>query len=73
MTQEPPDDHNEYDDCCQRCGDEGFIFDCFDGFCADADFGCDDCTKPCPDCGIKTRPLPDDLAEVLTEALKKSA
>jgi hypothetical protein len=38
------------DDECPCCGGEGFIFDCFDGFCADADMGCDDCTRPCPEC-----------------------
>lgn len=38
------------DDACQRCGGEGFIFECFDGFCEDADVGCDDCTQPCPEC-----------------------
>ncbi len=46
-----PDDHNEYEnDGCPCCGGEGFIFDCFDGFCLDADIGCDDCTRRCPEC-----------------------
>ena len=45
-----PDDLPDQDDTCQRCGGEGFVFDCFDGFCEDADIGCDDCTRPCPDC-----------------------
>ena len=40
------DDDND----CPTCGGEGFIFDCFDGFCLDADIGCDDCTRSCPDC-----------------------
>ncbi len=43
-------DHPDDDDTCQRCGGEGVVFECFDGFCEDADVGCDDCTRPCPEC-----------------------
>lgn len=39
-----------YDDTCPCCGGDGYIFDCFDGFCENADIGCDDCTRPCPEC-----------------------
>ena len=35
---------------CWRCGGEGFVFECLDGFCEDAEVGCDDCTRPCPEC-----------------------
>ncbi len=43
------DDYDDYSDCWQ-CGGEGFIFDCFDGFCLDAEIGCDMCTKRCDVC-----------------------
>ena len=49
---------NDYDDDgseCYECGGEGFVHDCFDGFCADADVGCDDCTRPCPACARAKR------------------
>lgn len=37
---------------CWYCGGEGETFDCFDGFCLDADIGCADCTRACPECRI---------------------
>jgi len=39
-------DHEE----CPTCGDDGYISDCFDGCCVDAEYGCDDCTRRCPEC-----------------------
>lgn len=45
-----PDFEPEDDDTCQRCGGDGFVHECFDGFCEDADIGCDDCTIVCPEC-----------------------
>ena len=50
MDPDYPDDHNEYDDECPCCGGDGFISNCFDGLCLDADVGCDDCTVICPEC-----------------------
>lgn len=41
---------NPNDEECWHCGGEGETFDCFDGFCADAELGCPDCTRPCPEC-----------------------
>lgn len=38
---------DDIDEKCPTCGGEGFTFDCFDGCCADAEVGCDDCTRPC--------------------------
>lgn len=46
---EPPEDHFDSDECWQ-CGGEGYVFDCWDGCCIDADVGCDDCTRPCDIC-----------------------
>lgn len=64
---DPPDDHNEYDEGeCPVCGGEGFVFDCFDGCCLDADYGCDDCTRPC---GCQKQQASPELQAVLSEAL----
>lgn len=43
------------DEPCQECGGEGVTFSCFDGFCADAEVGCDDCTRACPECARHER------------------
>lgn len=64
------DPHEHGDDECPNCGGDGFVFDCFDGCCADADVGCDDCTRPC---SCQKRQALADLQEVLREALAKSA
>lgn len=43
---------NPNNDDCWHCGGEGVVFDCFDGFCVDADSGCDQCTRSCIECKI---------------------
>ena len=43
---------NPDDDECWYCGGEGETYDCFDGLCADAEFGCEECTRPCPECRL---------------------
>lgn len=35
---------------CWQCGGEGVTYDCFDGFCEDAESGCDDCERRCDIC-----------------------
>lgn len=42
------EDHEDGD--CWQCGGEGFVWDCIDGFCADAEAGCDLCTSRCDAC-----------------------
>lgn len=37
-------------DPCGNCGGEGYVHDCIDGFCRDAEEGCDLCTQPCDWC-----------------------
>jgi hypothetical protein len=49
-TQEEIDAQMFDEDDCGECGGEGYVFDCFDGCCADADIGCDLCTTPCMNC-----------------------
>ena len=48
------DDYGDYDDDyeveCYECGGEGYVHYCFDGFCVDADYGCDECTRRCDVC-----------------------
>ena len=41
---------NPNDDECWHCGGEGYVADCFDGFCVDAEGGCEECTRRCPEC-----------------------
>lgn len=74
-----PDDDREFDDPddCYRCNGEGFVWDCFDGFCVNAEDGCDDCTRACPECARRKRenpqpPLGQTLGDVLAEALNES-
>lgn len=38
------------DNDCPHCGGDGYVFDCVDGFCADAEVGCEMCTQPCVEC-----------------------
>lgn len=37
---------------CWHCGGEGETHDCIDGCCLDAESGCPDCSRPCPECRI---------------------
>lgn len=50
-----PDDHDYDDGDCWNCGGEGFVYSCFDGFCLNAEEGCDDCARPCEVCNRKNR------------------
>ena len=43
---------NPNNDECWHCGGDGYVADCFDGLCADAESGCEDCTRRCPECAI---------------------
>jgi hypothetical protein len=63
-----PDEYVDIDDGeeCGNCGGEGYVYDCFDGFCMDAESGCDDCARRCDWCN---RPTPKQAAE--TEALSQ--
>lgn len=47
-----------YDDDgdCWKCGGEGFVHDCIDGFCEHADEGCDLCAKRCEICNPPPTP-----------------
>lgn len=48
---------NPSGDECWHCGGEGETFDCIDGCCEDADYGCEDCSRPCIECIIFRRDL----------------
>lgn len=58
-TQEQIDAQMFEDDDCANCGGEGYTHDCFDGFCLDADEGCDLCTRRCDWCNSAVRDQPD--------------
>lgn len=55
MSEQYDDDFDMDDRDCNECGGEGFVHDCFDGFCVDAEDGCDDCTRACPECARAKR------------------
>lgn len=63
-----PDD----DDTCGNCGGEGYVYDCFDGFCEDAEYGCDDCARRCDWCNMPSPKQIEDtsaLRKILSDAL----
>lgn len=65
-----PEPHWIDDDAeCPNCGGEGTVYECFDGCCEDAEWGCEDCARLC-DC--QKRQAPADLQRVLAEAISKS-
>ena len=39
---------------CWHCGGEGATFECIDGCCVDAEYGCADCERPCLECKLYT-------------------
>jgi hypothetical protein len=43
-------DLNPSGEDCPFCGGEGATFDCVDGFCLNAESGCDGCAQPCAEC-----------------------
>lgn len=68
MEHDPTDDDGD----CFSCGGEGFVWECLDGFCEDAESGCDLCTRPCPECSPKVRNTGDELGQVLSDALERN-
>jgi hypothetical protein len=51
---------------CPTCGGDGVVFECFDGFCLDAEVGCEDCTSDCAECRRFRRRLDAEVwAEVI--------
>lgn len=42
-------DYGDYRECWQ-CAGEGHMHDCWDGFCQEAEIGCEMCTKKCDVC-----------------------
>jgi hypothetical protein len=52
-------DYDDYDDTdCPNCGGEGVYYDCFDGCCLDAEYGCELCERRCDWCSPSS-PLPE--------------
>lgn len=65
-----PEAHWIDDDAeCPNCGGEGVIYECIDGFCKDAEWGCDDCVLVCE---CQKRQASVGLQDVLREALEKA-
>lgn len=44
------DFYDEPDSDCANCGGEGVVYDCIDGQCIDAEYGCDLCASKCDWC-----------------------
>lgn len=55
-------------DECWYCGGDGYVHDCIDGFCLEAEIGCDDCTRRCPECLAHER----DRARAVRNAVVES-
>lgn len=71
---EPRDDADRYDDFddgdCGNCGGEGYVFDCWDGFCESADYGCSACRHRCDWCNPAPKSASSDaLRQILADAL----
>ena len=47
---EPWEYDDRLDDDCWACGGEGYVADCFDGFCINAEDGCELCMRRCDFC-----------------------
>lgn len=50
-------DLNPSDEECPDCGGDGYIYDCIDGCCVDAESGCEDCARRCIECARFTRSI----------------
>lgn len=59
---------NPSDEGCWHCGGEGYTHECFDGFCETAEDGCEDCSRPCPECVI----FKDKFAKAVRQEVIKS-
>jgi hypothetical protein len=59
---------NPKGDECWHCGGEEYTHDCFDGFCEDAEYGCADCMRPCPECRL----FKGQIAKAVREEVIKS-
>lgn len=62
---------DDADDECANCGGETYVHECFDGFCENAEDGCDDCMRPCPACN-QSPGMAAELRQVLADALADS-
>lgn len=53
---------------CWHCGGEGYTFDCFDGCCLEADIGCEDCARRCPECAEHKRDRLKSVREAVIQS-----
>jgi len=66
------EDHDDFDDGhdCGNCGGDGVTYDCIDGFCVDAESGCDMCERRCDWCNPAPKSKDADaLRQILADAL----
>lgn len=50
------DDYDDFE--CWNCDGEGYVWDCIDGFCVNAEDGCKLCTRRCEVCNPRLRQHP---------------
>lgn len=61
-------DHHDFDDeyhldVCGNIGcEDGWVADCFDGLCMDAEYGCELCLRRCDWCNAKPKTSQDHSA-----------
>lgn len=70
MSNTPATDwyQDDADEGCSFCGGETYVHECFDGCCENAEDGCDDCMRPCPECN-QSPGMAADLRQALADAL----
>jgi hypothetical protein len=78
QTTEPDDydDDLEYGHCGNIGCDEGWVFDCFDGLCVNAEDGCELCMRRCDWCNPRkasadTHPKDGDATEIAAPLVRE--
>jgi len=59
---------NPSGDECSFCGGEGYTYDCFDGCCATAEYGCAVCERRCSECALFAKQRAKAIREAVIEA-----
>lgn len=58
---------NPSGDDCWHCGGEGYTYDCIDGCCEDAESGCAECERRCPECALHEHQYSKAIREAVIE------
>jgi hypothetical protein len=52
----PPEYDDDFTDECGNCGGEGYVYNCIDGCCVNAEDGCELCAARCDWCNPRRAP-----------------